>query len=184
MLRATYSLGMTPPAPFRNTALEPLLDQLHLDFVPADPQPSWIRLVVATLVAVVGSLVADGLLVALGKHVFPSTADYPHFQFADYSKLTIIGVLIACAGWPVVTRISSTPRWVYVRLAVLTTLVLFLPDLWIWLQGQPAKGVFVLLWLHVAIAIVTYHAVVRIAPAGQSRMSEASTGRDRSHENS
>ena len=28
------------------------------------------------------------------------------FGFSDYAKLTIVGVIIACAGWPIVTRVS------------------------------------------------------------------------------
>jgi hypothetical protein len=49
-------------------------------------------------VALAGSLLADWLLVKLGTHVFPSTRGFVHFQFSDYAKLTIIGVVIACAG--------------------------------------------------------------------------------------
>ena len=116
------------PNPVAGTPLEPLLDRVHIDFVPADPQPSWIRLALATGVALVGSLAADAALVALGKAVFPGTADFVHFQFADYAKLTVIGVVIACAAWPVVTRLSSRPRWVFVRAAVAVTVVLLLPD--------------------------------------------------------
>ncbi len=153
-------------APLRGTPAEPLLERLHVDLVPADPQPAWGRLAVATVVAVVGSLAADAALVALGEAVFPSTRGFVHYQFADYAKLTVIGVLGACAGWPVVTRLASRPRWIFRLLAVVVTLVLFLPDLWIWLKGEPAQGILVLLAMHVAIALVTYHALVRIAPAG------------------
>ena len=64
-------------------------------------QPSLAAILLATVVALIGSLVADYLLVKLGTHVFPSTVGYSHFRFSDYSKLTIIGVLIACAAWPV-----------------------------------------------------------------------------------
>jgi hypothetical protein len=109
------------------------------------------------------------LLVVLGTKLFPSTKGYVHFQFADYAKLTIVGVTVACAGWPIVTRISSQPRWLFFRLAILVTLVLFLPDLWILMNGAPAKAVVVLLLMHVAIAVVTYNALVRIAPVGGHR---------------
>jgi hypothetical protein len=43
------------------------------------------------------------------RHLFPRTAGYDHFRFSDYAKLTVIGVLIGAAGWPVITRISSAP---------------------------------------------------------------------------
>jgi hypothetical protein len=149
------------------TTPERLLRLVRIDFAPGHRQPRIGALALATVVALVGSLLADIILVALGKAVFPSTQRYVHFQFHDYARLTIIGVLIACAAWPIVTRISSAPRWLFFRLAILVTIVLFAPDAYIWLvQGQSAKAVFVLIWLHVAIAIVTYNALVRLAPTG------------------
>jgi Ca2+/Na+ antiporter len=92
-----------------------------------------------------------------------------HFRFSDYARLTVIGVVIACVAWPVVTRISSAPRWVFFRMAVLSTAVLWLPDLYILAKGQPPKAVLVLMVMHLAIALVTYNALVRLAPAKQRR---------------
>lgn len=137
---------------------------LRVDFQPGR-SPSFPSLLLATVVALVGSLVADALLVKLGQAIYPTTKGYGHFQFSDYSKLTIIGVLIACVAWPVVTRVTSSPRWLFYRAAIAVTLVLFLPDLWIWRHGSPGRAVFVLIWLHVAIALVTYNALVHLAPA-------------------
>ena len=108
-------------------------------------------------------------LVAIGEAVFPSTKGYVHFRFSDYSKLTIIGVIIACAAWPIVTRISSAPRWLFFRLAIVVTIVLLLPDLYILHQGQPPKAVAVLMCMHLAIAVVTYNALVRLAPVRPRR---------------
>ncbi len=146
------------PAPLR-----PLLRLLRIDFRPTG-SPAALALVLATVVALAGSLVADYLLVRLGTAVFPSTKGFVHFRFSDYSKLTIIGVVIACAAWPIVAQISSSARWLFLRAAVVVTIVLFVPDAWIWYQGSSATAVFVLIWLHVAIAIVTYNALVRLAP--------------------
>jgi Family of unknown function (DUF6069) len=145
---------------------ERLLSLLHLDLAPRHRQPGWLRLLAATLGAIAGSLAADALLVVIGQAVFPSTRGYMHFQFSDYAKLTVIGVIIACIGWPVVTRISSAPRWVFLRLAIVTTLVLWLPDLYILHGGAPPKAVAVLMVMHVAIAVVTYNLLVRGAPVG------------------
>lgn len=33
-----------------------------------------------------------------------------HFQFHDYAKLTVIGVIIACAAWAVVRGMSGQMR--------------------------------------------------------------------------
>jgi hypothetical protein len=147
--------------------LPPLLDRalrlFRVDFAPRHRQPSGLRVVVALAVSVIGSLAADALLVMIGQAVFPSTKGYVHFQFPDYAKLTIIGVVIACAAWPVVTRISSAPRWLFFRMAIAVTLVLWLPDLYILYRGAPGRAVAVLVVMHLAIALVTYNCLVHIA---------------------
>jgi hypothetical protein len=145
--------------------LDQLMSAARVDFAPRHRQPPASRLLLATIASIAGSLAADAALVVVSQAVFPGTRGYSHFQFADYAKLTIIGVLIACAGWPVVTRVSSAPRWLFFRLALLTTLVLWLPDLYIWYQGQNATAVGVLAVMHVAIALVTYNLLIHLAPA-------------------
>jgi hypothetical protein len=139
------------------------LSVFRVDFAPARRQPSAVRVLGATAAAVAGSLAADALLVVIGQAIFPSARGYVHFQFSDYSKLTVIGVIIACVAWPVVTRISSDPRWLFLRMAVAVTLVLWLPDVYILLLGQPAHAVAVLFAMHLAIAVVTYNCLVRLA---------------------
>ena len=62
------------------------------------------------------------------------------------------------------TRISSAPRWLFFRLAILVTLVLWLPDLYILYKGESAKAVAVLMVMHLAIAVVTYNLLAHIAP--------------------
>jgi hypothetical protein len=156
-----------------------VLGLARVDFDPKTPshrQPSAARVLVALVVSIAGSLAADAILVVIGTTLFPSTKGYVHFQFSDYAKLTVIGVVIACLAWPVVTRISSAPRWLFFRLAVLVTLVLWLPDLYLLDLGQPGRAVAVLMVMHLAIALVTYYSLVCIArvrsaarPAGHAR---------------
>ena len=141
----------------------------RIDFRPAHAQPKASRLVLATVIAIAGSLGADAVLVAIGQAVFPGTRGYAHFQFPDYCKLTVIGVIIACAAWPVVTRISSAPRWLFFLLAILVTLALWLPDAYILYLGQSADAVAVLLVMHLAIALITYNLLVHLAPVGPAR---------------
>ncbi len=136
----------------------------RVDFSPPHRPPSAARLAIATVAAIAGSLLADALLVFIGETIFPSTKGYPHFQFSDYAKLTVIGVVVACVAWPVVVRLSSAPRWLFLRLAVLVTIVLWAPDVWILYQGQAPRAVAVLFVMHLAIAVVTYNLLVRLAP--------------------
>jgi hypothetical protein len=153
-----------------------LLSWAHVEHPVAHRPPAWWRVALATVLSVVLSLAADAALVFVGTRLFPATKGYVHFAFGDYSKLTVIGVLIACAAWPVVARLSSAPRWLFFRLAIVVTLVLFAPDLYIWHQGQPAQAVVVLMAMHVAIALVTYNLLVRLAPV---RTAPAATGAPR-----
>jgi hypothetical protein len=167
---------MTPPAPPRAPRrafgltldmfpefLRPWLKRFRIDFNPKTPPPP-MAVVIASVVAIVGSLAADAALVSIEVSGYPKTKGYAHFQFSDYSKLTIIGVLIACVGWPIVARISSQPKWLFLRAAVAVTLVMFLPDVAIWYLGQSAQEVFVLVWMHIAIAVVTYLSLILLAP--------------------
>ena len=133
-------------------------------------QPRFGAWALATVVALGGSLGLDAILVAIGTRMFPSTRGFVHFRFSDYGKPTLIGVIVACIGWPIVTRISSAPRWVFFRSAIVVTLVLALPDLYILATGEPAKAVAVLMVMHLAIAIVTYNALVRLAPIRRRRL--------------
>lgn len=153
----------------------------RLDFNPQHRQPSAVRLILATIASLAGSLGADALLVVIGQAIFPTTRGYPHFQFPDYGKLTIIGVIIACAAWPIVTRMTSQPRWLFFRLAILVTLVLWLPDLYILHGGAPGDAVAVLMLMHVAIALVTYNILVHLAPTGPPP-AQARRGRHAAHE--
>ncbi|MGO9216742.1 MAG: DUF6069 family protein [Streptosporangiaceae bacterium] len=144
--------------------LNQLASLARLDFSPRHRQPSALRVLLATIASIAGSLAADAILVVIGKAVFPSTKGFAHFQFPDYARLTVVGVIIACVAWPIVTRISSAPRWLFFRLAILVTLVLWLPDLYILYKGESAKAVAVLMVMHLAIAVVTYNLLVHIAP--------------------
>lgn len=150
--------------------IDRVLTLSKVDFAPKHRQPKWGRVALATVLAIGLSLAACAALVVLGEHLWPATKGFVHFRFSDYAKLTTLGVLIAGAGWPVVTRITSVPRWLFFRLAILVTLALWLPDVWIWLKGEPVHGVEVLAVMHLAIALITYNLLVHVAPVRAVRV--------------
>ena len=113
-----------------------------------------------------GSLVVDVVLVTVGTAAFPATRNYGHFHLSDYGSLTVLGVVMACAAWMVVTRMSSDPRRCFFRLAVVVTLVLWLPDIWLLVRHQPVSAVLILMTMHLGVALVTYYSLVVVAPAG------------------
>jgi hypothetical protein len=160
---------MAPSPTPTPTPVERGMSLLHLDLTPSHTPPGAVRLVLASVCALAGSLLADAALVAIGTRVFPSTKGYVHFGFHDYATLTVIGVVIACAAWPVVCRVCAAPRWLFFRLAVAVTAVLLLPDLYILHQGQPVRAVCVLMVMHLAIGLITYNLLVHVAPARSGR---------------
>ncbi|MFC5502290.1 DUF6069 family protein [Lysinimonas soli] len=137
---------------------------LHLDFPWGAAQPSLWRWLLATVVAVTGSVAACAGLAALGIALDPSTAGYEHFQFADYGKFTIVGVLGAGIAWPLTALVTTRARRLFLWLAILVTLVSFAPDAWILYSGQPASAVGILAVMHLAVAVITYLGLVLIAP--------------------
>jgi hypothetical protein len=128
------------------------------------PRPRPLLLVVATIVALSGSLLACAVLVLIGVRVFPDTAGYVHFQFSDYAKLTTIGVLVGCVAWPVFCAVFVRPRLLYVWATILASAVLLAPDAWILLNGAPPHAVLVLVAMHLAVAAVMLSALVFLAP--------------------
>lgn len=137
---------------------------LRLDLPWGSAQPSWWRWLIGTVVAVLGSLLVCFLLAKFVSSADPSIAGYQHFEFSDYSRLTIIGVIGACVGWPIVTLFSTSARRLYLWAAILVVIVSLAPDAWILHLGQPAAGVATLAAMHVGLGVVTYPAMVFIAP--------------------
>jgi hypothetical protein len=68
------------------------------------------------------------------------------------------------AGTLIHLDFASQPRWMFFRMAILVTLVLWLPDVYILHLGAPPRAVAVLMVMHLAIAVVTYTLLTRVAP--------------------
>jgi hypothetical protein len=165
--------------------IKQLAELARVDFSPRHRPPRPGRVLLVTLAAIAGSLIADAILVVIGEAIFPSTKGYSHFRFPDYARLTVIGVIIACVAWPVVSRLTSAPRWLFFRLAILVTLALWLPDLYLLARGQSGEAVAVLMVMHLAIALVTYNLLVHIAPVEpEGLLTTSSRGEGRSFQSS
>jgi len=120
---------------------------------------------VASVLSVIASLGANAALVKWATSEFPSTRNYSHFRFVDYATLTTVGVVAASCAWFAITRVVVTPRWFFVRLAVFVMLVLWIPDLYLFSRDEPTSGVFFLMLMHLAVALITYNSLVYLAPA-------------------
>jgi hypothetical protein len=158
--------GRAPAPPKAGAAwLERVRCAARVDLRPGTP-PSNGRWVIATAASLVLSVALDALAVRVTTSAFPSTRHFSHFRVVDYGTLTVVGVLVAAGGWAALVRLSSAARWLFLRLAVVVTLLLWVPDVWLFLRGETGKGVVTLMVMHLLVAVVTYNLLVRLAPAG------------------
>ncbi len=144
------------------SALSRIIEGSGLSSSPNDKPPSMRRMFVASLCAVLLSLGANWALARLGMQV-SSLRHYAHFRFVDYGTLTIIGVGAACVAWYVTTRICERPRWLFFRMAIAVSVLLFAPDVWLLAKGEPSGGVGILAAMHLTIALITYNVLVHVA---------------------
>jgi hypothetical protein len=123
------------------------------------------RVAAAGLAAAAVSLAADLGLTAAGRALFVVPASFGKFAFGTYAPLTVLGVAGAAIAWAMVTRLSSRPRWLLTRLAALVTALLLIPDFLLFgTAGNPGGPVVILMLMHLAIAAISYAALLTIAP--------------------
>ena len=133
---------------------------------PKAAPPGHRRLAAAGLAAMVVSLVADVVLAEAGRAAFTVPASFGKFSFGTYGLLTVLGIAGATATWGAVTRLSSRPKWLLTRLAALVTALFLIPDfLLLGTPGNPTGPVVILMLMHLAIAAITYTALIKVAPA-------------------
>jgi hypothetical protein len=118
-----------------------------------------------TAFAASASVAVNFALVHLATAFDPTLQHYSHFRFSDYATLTIVGVLCAGVAWYFATRYFASPRHTFFRAALVSMMVLWLPDVWLFLKHEPARAVSYLVVMHLAIALITYNSLVFAAPA-------------------
>jgi Family of unknown function (DUF6069) len=139
-------------------------DLTRLDLQRLSNRPGTSRIVLAGLVSVAASVLACVILVAIGKAAFTDGGSFGPFHFGTYAPLAILGVIGATIGWAILVQASSQPRWVLGRAAVAVTVILLIPD-FLLLPTNPTGPVVTLMAMHLAIAVLTYGALLLVAPA-------------------
>lgn len=140
-------------------------------------RPSGTRVALVTVFAASASVAVNYALVHLATAFDPTLQHYPHFRFSDYGTLTIVGVLCAGVAWFFATRFLASPRQSFFRVAVVSMVVLWLPDVWLFLKHEPSRAVTYLIVMHLAIALITYNSLVFAAPAQRHAPNVASAPR-------
>jgi len=99
---------------------------------------------------------------------------------SDYGTLSVVGVIGAGVAWYIATRYLATPRAIFFRVAVVVTLVLWAPDIWILIKHEPTRAVLFLVLMHLTVALITYNLLVFAAPVGSREAPSAVTLEPRS----
>lgn len=127
------------------------------------PQP--LRLILAAVLAVVVSGLADAALAAIGVSVLSVPAGFTQFQPSAYLTLTVPGVIAASIVWVIVAAKAKEPTALLRRLAIIVVPLTLVADVALLVTGQPPLGVVVLMLMHAAVGVITYQSLIRIAPA-------------------
>ena len=142
--------------------------------------PSGLRVAVVTAIAAIASVIVNAALVWIAKASDASLQDYSHFRLSDYGTLSVVGVIGAGVAWYIATRYLATPRAIFFRVAVVVTLVLWAPDIWILIKHEPTRAVLFLVLMHLTVALITYNLLVFAAPVGSREAPSAVTLEPRS----
>lgn len=109
------------------------------------------------LAAAVGAVLVN-TLIAVAAHALGAADDFPPLQFGAYAFLTVVGTLIAAAGWAAVRHWARRPAAVLRWLVPAVLVVSFVPDLALLAtDGQPGTSglaVGALILMHIALAAV------------------------------
>lgn len=137
--------------------------------------PTGPRVATVTTLSALASIVVNAALVWLATAFDPALRHYSHFRLSDYGTLTVVGVAAAGAAWFFATRYLATPRPTFFRVAIIATLVLWLPDVWLFVKHEPTRAVVFLVLMHAAVAVITYNFLVFGAPHGTREVTSAIT---------
>lgn len=135
--------------------------------------PTGLRVATITAISALASIVVNAALVWLATAFDPPLRHFSHFRLWDYGTLTIVGVAAAGAAWYFATRYLVMPRHTFFRVAVVASLVLWLPDLWLYLKHEPTRAVVFLVIMHATVTLITYNFLVFGAPLGAREVTGA-----------
>ena len=123
------------------------------------------RIVLATAIALVVAIPLDLAIEAVARQVFAVSPDFPPFQ-GSVAPYTAGGVILAAVVYAVLRRLVRDANRVYVRLAIVTLVLSWIPDvalLFINEPGASVPAVASLMVMHAVAAAIVVASLVRIA---------------------
>ena len=123
------------------------------------------RTVLATAIALIIATPLDLAIEAFVRQAFAVSPDFPPFQ-GSVAPYTAGGVILAAVVYAVLRRFVRDADRVYVRLAIVTLVLSWIPDvalLFINEPGATAPAVASLMVMHAVAAAIVVASLVRIA---------------------
>ncbi|UUU29315.1 DUF6069 family protein [Streptomyces sp. CA-210063] len=107
-------------------------------------------------------------LIAVLAHALGAPEDFDPLEPPSYAFLTALGVLAGAVGWALIRRFDRNPERLLRRLVPSVVVVSFVPDFFLFDEGE-VIGVVALLVMHVAVAVIAVQAYRRVMPVGAVR---------------
>ncbi|MEV5493732.1 DUF6069 family protein [Streptomyces bobili] len=104
-------------------------------------------------------------LIAVLARALGAPEDFRPLEPSSYVFLTALGVLGGSVGWTLVRRFSTDPERLLRRLVPSVVVLSFVPDFFLFGEGE-VTGVVALLLMHVAVAVIavpTYYRVMSLS---------------------
>jgi hypothetical protein len=125
------------------------------------------KLLVASLVALVGSVAANQLVRAIAVALLRPDPGFMPLQVGPPIFFSVIGVLGAIGAYALIGRLSRRPVTLFRRVALATLLLSLVPDLIMlvspFIPGTTLPNVIALMLMHIVAWYITVQALTRLA---------------------
>ncbi|MGW0820989.1 DUF6069 family protein [Streptomyces sp. NPDC002845] len=118
-------------------------------------------------IAFVLSSLVNALIAVLAR-TLGAPEDFDALEPSSYASLTALGVLAGAVGWALIRRFYRNPERLLRRLVPSVVVVSFVPDFFLFDEGE-VTGVVALLVMHVAVAVIAVIAYRRVMPVSSVR---------------
>jgi len=129
-----------------------------------------VRIVLATAIALVIAVPVDLTIEALARQAFAVSPQFEPFQ-GTVAPYTAGGVILAGIAYAVVRHFFRGPDRVYVRLAIVTLVLSWIPDIALLVINEPGAtvpAVASLMVIHAVAAAIVVTSLLRIASSARS----------------
>jgi hypothetical protein len=117
--------------------------------------------------AIVVAIIANTLIQLVAVSVLQPDPSFTPLVGATPAVLTLFGVLGAVIAYAIIGRLSKNPIWLFKRVALVTLLLSFIPDIAMWFTastpGTTTANVLALMLMHVVAWAISVYLLTNFA---------------------